>query len=489
MNKQTAIDIFALTDCHQEARKLCTLFSGIISRAPQAGADTLICDCGDLFKGIYDRELCVKSYLELRRQLPNAKIVLALGNNDFGFNSDHLNFLQQTARRFNQANIHVLCANLHDLDTGTCPKWVDPYILLEINGKKIMITAFCVNYIRLQRYNLTLKDITETFENMAQTIKHIDPDALIVLNHALRTSSAEIWQAAQKCGVRVDLIVGGHEHSAVEPNPEERTFYPQAFSRTLLHFKMDFAAHATDLRLLETVSSKTEPLNPIFATALDAYEKKVGLNIPVAKSTLNLTRDYSDACPLGSFVADQMRAAAKADLAMLSTGYLTHALRYEQGKILTMYNLERVFSAETPVQTVVISPKTLKAVLNNAVRFRYLQVYGNTRFLQCSSNLGIVCAQNAENFGEIRQILINGEPILDDDANPLHPEDEYLCPLDPFVGSGELGFDMLRAVSKETLMKNNRLVRIKDLILQAVKDAENQYAEGSTYPHTQITDL
>lgn len=489
MNKQTAIDIFALTDCHQEARKLCTLFSGIIARANRSGAGTLICDSGDLFKGIYDRELCVESYLMLRRQLPEAKIVMALGNNDFGFNSEHLNFLQQTARRFNQANIHVLCANLHDLNCGTCPKWADPYILLEIGGKKIMVTAFCVNYIRLQRYNLVLKDIVETFTGMAETIKHIEPDALIILNHALRTSSAEIWQAARKCGIRVDLIVGGHEHSMVDPNPRERTYYPQAFSRTMLHFKMDFAPHATALHLWETVSSKTEPLHPIFAAPLDEYEQKAGLNIPVAKSTLNLTRNYSDACPLGSFVADQMRAAAKADIAVLSTGYLTHALRYEKDKILTMYNLERVFSAETPVQTVVLSPKTLKAVLNNAIRFRYLQIYGNTRFLQCSSNLGIVCAKNAEDFGEVKQIMINGEPILDDDGNPLHPEDEYLCALDPFVASGELGFDMLRAVPKETLIKNNQLVRIKDLILHAIEDAEHIYPEGSTYPQTKIIDI
>lgn len=489
MNKQENIDIFALTDCHQEARKLCILMSGIIKRAQKNGKNTLICDCGDLFKGIYDRQLCVNSYLELRRQLPEAKMVFALGNNDFGFNSEHIKFLQQTTRRFNQANIHVLCANLKDMSTGKCPYWADPYVLLDINGKKIMVTAFCVNYIHLQRYNLELCDITQTFEKLADTVKHIEPDAFIVLNHALRTSSTEIWKAAQKCGVRIDLIIGGHEHSAVEPNWEQRTFYPQAFGRTMLHFTLEYLPNATTLRLNETVSSKTEPLNPIFATELEEYENKVGLNIPVAKSTLDLERTYSDACSLGSFVADRMREAANADIALLSTGYLTHALRYEKDKILTVYNLERVLSAETPVQTIVLSPKTLKAVLNNAVRFRYKQVYGNTRFLQCSSNMGMVCAKDADNFGEIKQIFINNEPLLDTDGNPLHPNDEYLCAIDPFVGSGEIGFDMLRAITKETLLKHNSLVKIKDLIFHAVQDAEKKYPAGSQYPKTKIVDL
>ena len=80
---ENKIDIFALTDSHQETRKLCRLFSKIIEKAPKGGKNTLICDCGDLFKGIYDRELSILSYEILRRQLPDAKIVLALGNQIF----------------------------------------------------------------------------------------------------------------------------------------------------------------------------------------------------------------------------------------------------------------------------------------------------------------------------------------------------------------------------------------------------------------------
>ncbi len=489
MTDTNKIDIFALTDCHQEARKLCQLFSAIIERANPHGKNTLICDCGDLFKGIYSRELCVESYLKLRQQLPEAKIVMALGNNDFGFNSEQMSFLQQTSKRFNQANIHVLCANLQDIATQNCPKWVDPYILIDINGKKIMLTALCVNYIKLQRYGLQLCDLSETLRKLAPTVRHIAPDAFIILNHALRTTSAELWNIAQECGIKIDLIIGGHEHSAVEPCPERKTYYPQAFSRTMLHFAMQFAQNSAEIKHLETITAKAENINPLFADSIEEYENMAGLNIPVAQSTLDLPREYSNSCPLGSFVADQMRKAAKADLAFISTGYLTHALRYEPNKILTMYNLERVFSAQTPVQTITLSPKTLKAVLNNAIRFRYMQIYGNTRFLQCSSNLSFECKRNAENFGEIKQIFINSEPLLDDLGNPLHQQDEYLCAIDPFIGSGEIGYDMLRALPKETLLKNNQLVRIKDLIFQAIKQAEQNYPQGSGYPYCKIIDL
>lgn len=489
MNTTEKIDIFALTDCHQEARKLCGLFSGIIKRAPSRGRNTLICDCGDLFKGIYDRELCLKSYETLRQNLPEAKITIAVGNNDFGFNSEQFKFLQQASARLNKANIHVLCANLLDAETGSWPKWVDPYILLEINGKKIMVTAFCVNYINLQKYNIRLNNITESFVQLKEVVRYINPDAFIVLNHALRTSSAEIWQASQEHNINVDLIIGGHEHALVEPDIEHRIYYPQAFSRNALHFEMKFLSAGTSVECKEIIESKKETVAEQFETPLALFEKQVGLNISVAPSTLDLERRYSDFCPLGSFVADQMKAAAKADIGMISTGYLTHALRYEKDKILTMYNLERVFSAETPVQTVVLSVAQLKSVFNNAVRNRYTQQYGNTRFLQCSHNIALVCGRNKDNNGEIRQIIINNEPLLNDDGKPLHPQDEYICALDPFIGFGELGYDVLRPLPKETLMKNSQLVRIKDLIISAVKEAAKKYSAGSTYPSAKLTDI
>ena len=55
-----AITVYALTDSHQECRNLCTLLSGIkedyISAKP-----FIVLDCGDLFKGIYKRDLSVVS--------------------------------------------------------------------------------------------------------------------------------------------------------------------------------------------------------------------------------------------------------------------------------------------------------------------------------------------------------------------------------------------------------------------------------------------
>ena len=488
MNIKDTINIFALTDCHQEARKLCALFSEIIKFAPDKGQGTLICDGGDLFKGIYDRELCVTSYLHLREQLPEAKIVIALGNNDFGFNNDNINFLKQTSARFNRANIHVLCANLQNTETDTYPKWVDPYILLNINNKKVLITAFCINYIHLQKYNLRLINIKDAFLQIKDALKHIAPDAFIILNHALFPSSLELYQTALDCGIKPDLIIGGHEHSPIIPDIEKHIYYPLAFSRNALHFQLNITAAGKSLLLTEDIKPNSQKLNPLFLPDIESFENRAGLNVPVARSTLNLERSYSDPSILGTFIADQMKIAAKADIAMISTGYMTHALRYEPNKVLTMYNIERAFSALTPLQTIELNAAELKIVFNNAIRNRYIQISGNTRFLQCSQNITLYCTKDENRQGMITQILINGEPLYNEDGKPLHPEDLYLCAIDPFIGSGEIGFDVMRSHSKETLLKNQQLVRIKDLFINAIKEAENKYAPGSSYPCFKLID-
>ena len=484
-----SIDVFALTDCHQEARKLCCLFSEMIRRAQPRGQNTLICDSGDLFKGIYDRELCVQSYLNLRQQLPEAKIVLAVGNNDFGFNLDDLTFLKTAIRRFNQANIHVLCANLIDNKSDKCPDWVDPYILLELNGKKVMVIGFCINQIRLQKFGLKLLDIPQTFEHLSEQIRHIAPDALVVLNHALMPSSLSLAETAKKIGIDIDLIIGGHEHSAVEPIPEKHIYYPQAYTRTMLQFCLSFEPKKAELQFVEKIDCKQCDILPNFAKPLYDYEEKSGLNVPVARSVLNLERDYSNPSAIGTFLTDKMRAAAHADIGLISTGFICHALRYEEGKILTYYNIERAFSAEAPLQTVAVSPADLKAIFNNAVRNRYTQYAGNTRFLQCSQNVALECVRLTDNSGMVKQIYINGEALLDENGKIKHPNDTYICAIDPFIASGEMGFDAFRPLPKETLLKHNKLVKIKDLFIEAIIEAEKKYAPGSAYPTFKLRDL
>ena len=191
---------------------------------------------------------------------------------------------------------------------------------------------------------------------------------------------------------------------------------------------------------------------------------------------------------MATFIADTMRAVAKTDIAFFSTGYTSHALRFEKDKILTNYNLERAISATVALQTMVLHADDIKDIFNNALRNRYLQTSGNTRFLQCSQNITIICFKNSQNWGTVKQIYINGNKLLNENAEPLDKEETFTCAIDPFIASGELGFDVLRKISKDTLMQENKLVRIKDVFVKAIIEAPKKYPEGYEYPSFKLID-
>ena len=79
--------------------------------------------------------------------------------------------------------------------------------------------------------------------------------------------------------------------------------------------------------------------------------------------------------------------------------------------------------------------------------------------------------------------------MLNEKGTAVYDDKVITCALDPFIGAGEQGFDVLRPLPKETLLKNNRLVKIKDLFTQAIKDAVSKYPEGSSYPSFKVTDI
>ena len=489
MNIQNNIDVYALTDCHQEARRQCCLFTEILSRVSPNSQNTLICDGGDLFKGIYDRQLCVDDYLKLKKLRPNIHIVLGLGNNDFGFNLENFNYLKNTVKIFEESNIHVLCANLIDLETQKQPDWIKPYICLNIDCKKILVTAFCINQVRLQRYGISLTDSVQAFQALEPIIKTTAPDGLIIINHALMPDSQKLFTTAEKLGIDVHLIIGGHEHLAIESDPHKNIYYPQAYNKDMLHLQLNFEhLSSPSVKFVERIECTHCTPDKNLIKPIEDFEQKVGLNVPIARSTFNLEKRYTEPCSIGTFITNHMRDAAQADIGLLSTGYICRPLQYQKDKILTKYDIERSFSSNVPLQIVKADTSVLLSIFNNAVKNRYNPYSNNTRFLQCSDNIKIVCFKDSKNTGKVRQVYINNQPLLTQNGQILDKEKIFSCAIDPFIGAGELGFDAFSSLEKKTLMFEGKTLTIKNIFIKALKDAENEHGETTTYPCFQIID-
>lgn len=477
-------NIYAITDSHQESRNLSKLLSGVYNFEKDSKSPFLLLDSGDLFKGIYDKELSVNAYLKIKELLPQAQIFITLGNNDFGFKKSDFDYLKQTIEKFKNAGINVICANLIDNKTNRHADWVLEYKIIELNGQKFLITGFCLNNSCAKKFSCDLSLPEDCFKKLIESIKE-KYDKIIVLNHHWYTYSKNLKDFATDNGIKIDLIIGGHEHSPIPPDYENNIFYPLSFARTLYKMTID-----EKVENIEEISLDKLNFIETFERPILDYEKKTGLREPITKRVLNLTKCYSDPCPLGTFISDNMRKLGKTDIAFHSTGYTMYPLRLADSDVITKYDLGKVICATTTIETINITVAQLKKVFENAVLNRTLKDRGNARFVQCSRNVTITDSCDYENNTcEIIQIAINGENLLDSERNPIEPNRVFTCTIDPYIGSGEQGFEVLKNLPKTKVLQNGKEVQINELLKNALKSAAQNFDGNPEYPSAKFIDM
>lgn len=481
--------ICALTDSHQETRKECALLTQI-AQAAKVNDNVLALNCGDLFKGIYPRELEVDSYLELKRQNPNLEIVMTLGNNDFGFNEEGFQYLKDTVKKFDENGIQMVCANIFEKSSDKRPDWVKPYTIVKRDGDKIFVTGFCVDNINTDKYGIYPKNPKDVLLELKQNILEEKPDAIIVLNHDWFTNSVELAEFVKKQGIKIDLIIGGHEHDKFKPNKDLNIYYPEAFNGSMYRFDLVIKNGTNRLRNIKSVPNKNLSIDPNLERRLIEYEKQSGLLDGIMPYTMHLPKKYSNPCSLGTFLADAMKGTAKTYVAFFSTGFLMAPMPYRQNSMITDYDLKKTMIAQTPIQKVELTTEELKLVFENATKNRMHKDKGNAKFLQCSKNIKIVGKGNEEDKTyKIVQIFIDKKPLLDDNGNALDPGKKISCAIDSYIASGGQGFGVLKQAKKEDVVKNGSKVKINEVLLDALKAASLKYSEKTNYPKFRLVDL
>lgn len=477
-------NIYAITDSHQESSHLSRLLSGVYNFEKNNTKPFLLLDGGDLFKGIYEKDLSVNAYLKIKELLPQAEIFITLGNNDFGFNKTDFEYLKTTVKKFENAGINIICGNLIDRQTGQHACWVPKYKIVEINNQKILITGFCVNNSCVKKFGLELMQPELAFESLINSVNE-NYDKIIVLNHHWYTYSKALKDFAKTKGINIDLIIGGHEHSPIKPDYENNIFYPLAFARTLYKMTLDKKINNIDEIHFEKIN-----FIPEFEKPIKDYEEKTQLKTPIAKRVLNLTKCYSEPCPLGTFISDNMKKIGNTDIAFHSTGYTMYHLRLEDSNVVTKYDLEQVMCATSTLEKIDINVEQLKKVFENATLNRMYKSQGNSRFVQCSQNIEITgIGSTDDKTYKILQIAINGENLLDENQNPIDKNRTFSCTIDPYIGNGEQGFDVLKNIPKTKVLIDGKEIKINDLFYNAIKNAPKEYPEESEYPSFKLIDL
>ena len=165
-----------------------------------------------------------------------------------------------------------------------------------------------------------------------------------------------------------DLIVGGHEHSRIEPDYENNIFYPYSFARSLYKFELQ-----EKITSVEEISMEKFSFIQEFETPIIEYEQKTNLKKPITRRVLNLPKKYSEACPLGTFISDCMKKAGKTDIAFHSTGFSMYPLRLEDSDVITKYDIQQVMCATSTIEKIEITSAQLKEVFENTAQNRMLK--------------------------------------------------------------------------------------------------------------------
>jgi len=478
--------VYAISDSHQETRKTSAFLSKILDEAKEKD-NVLLLNCGDIFKGIYPRELEKDCYIKMKEAKPDIEMVMTLGNNDFGFNKESLDFLINTVKTFTTKGIQTVCANIFD-DSGKRPNWLKPYTIVKRDGDKNFITGFCIDNINTKKFGIIPKKQDEVVEEIINAIKTEQPDNVIILNHDYMPSSQKIVKTCKENGINVDLVIGGHDHDYVSPDTKLNIYYPQSFSDSM--YKMDIINENSVNKISNVETSENDGLgvSPIFEKDLIEYETETGLLDKIVPYTLNLTKQYSKPCPLGSFLADKMRDTANTDIAFFSTGFLMKPLEYKPNTFITNYLFKKTMIADTPIKTVELTSDELKTVFAHSLKSHG---YGNSnpKFLQCSNNIKIIGHDNPEKQQfELEQIYIDNNPLFDSKGNALDRNKKYTCAIDSYIADGGQGFETLKQAIKDDVIANNEPIKINEVLMNGLKEAYKDFEPGSQYPSFELID-
>ena len=473
--------VYAFTDSHQESRKTSAIMSEVLSDAKDKD-NALLLYGGDMFKGIYPKELEKDSFIKLKEAKPDMEMVLTLGNNDFGFFKETFDYLVNTVKKFSSKGIHTVCANMFDTETGKRPDWLKPYTVVTRDNDRTFVTGFCVDNVGTAKFGLSPKKSEEVIEEISEAIKKEKPDNVVILNHDYMDSSENLVNKFKEKGIKVDLVIGGHDHDRVEPDSVSSIYYPQSFSGTMYKFDLENNGSRKGITSAKELNWKDCAVSPVFESELEKNEKELGLFNVIAPSVLDLPKTYNDPNPLGSFLADKLMEKGKTDIAFFSTGFLMAPLPYVKDQNITKYRLKKTIAAENPIVKETLTVNDLKTVFENALRGRG---YGNSnpKFLQCSNNITLEGKNDAENeVFKLKQIYINGEALLDKEGNPLDSQRTYTCAMDNYIADGGQGYNVLKEKEKTTFMLNNKEMRINDVLENSLIEAARDYKKGESYP-------
>jgi 5'-nucleotidase / UDP-sugar diphosphatase len=326
---------------------------------------------------------------------------MVLGNHEFDFGQAVLK------KRISESTFPVLCANVEGLDR------LKPFIIKERGGVRVGIIGIVTEETPVATHprnvaGLTFLASAEIVEKRVRELKN-QVDIVIVLSHIGHAADRVLAEKVKG----IDVIVGGHSHTKI-PKPVRigETLIVQAWEHGKALGVLDLTIRdgrivGYDGRLEEVKPYPGKEDRGILAL-VEKYKQQVdrALNVRIGEAKIDLDGENvrKRETNLGNFIADIMRQASNADVALINGGTIRTNMNRGEVRIKDVYSV-------LPFDNYIVAIKLTGIQLAEALEHGVSGIEeGEGRFPQVAG-LTFTYSPSAPKGSRIREILIAGKPL------------------------------------------------------------------------------
>lgn len=300
----------------------------ITRRREECECVSLYLDGGDLMQGTLESNLDFgASTVRMFNRL--GLDAAAIGNHELDWGPDTLR------ARIEEATYPWLAANVYDSVTARRPEWASPSAVLERGGLRVGVVGYVTSSTKrivMPRHvaGLVFGRGYQAISDAVADLKRTEPDFLVLVSHAAADCDsagcageiAELVRAAPPG--TFDLIVSGHAHSSgsgvVEGIPVLRASSSARALAVADLFKDEDGGTRFSLAVDTVYADMVEPA-PAIASAVDSIRRQTDAIASRVVGELGVALSRDDPW-LGNLVADALRHATGADVALMNAGGL-----------------------------------------------------------------------------------------------------------------------------------------------------------------------
>jgi 5'-nucleotidase len=353
----------------------------------------------------------------------------SIGNHELDFG------LKVFKQRVQESDFTWLNANILESDTGKPITGTVPDAMITVDGIKIGLFGVAYDFSSILKDASAVKfaDPITTAKAEVKKLKDEGAQFVIAITHEGHAADCQLSAKVPD----LDFIVGGHDHSLMMNIQYGHAPYVKATSdwRNIWDVQVDFYQNPPVLTYTNIPVTDALPEDPRTAAMVQHYVTELGTKFAavLGSSTVSLDAVEKDVrakeTNLGDMIADAMRAAGKADVALMNGGGIRTDQVYSAGQ-LTKKDIYSILPFSNKLVVVKAKGSVLAAALENGVSQRE-KLAG--RFPQVSG-VSFTLEPNQPAGSRVSNIEVNGQP--------LDPNATYTVAINDYMYGGGDGYTM-----------------------------------------------